>query len=514
MRIQRLLPYALVVVALHGALLVLPSRGLISNLVIALCCLSAALACYWRSGLAFGSARTKWNLIALGVGLWFLGQLIYTYQDIFRISQQQTAAGADFYFVLYGIPILLAIASSNEDEGTTTFLVIDSFQVVFAVCLTYLQIFTVSSLTATSSPVSSRRLLYVYIAENITLAIAASLRLIGRPQGEERRLYRILCVYLWVYAAVAAPLDYLDAVSRIPSGTLFDLLWDIPFLVLAMYALSSQRETRPAQGSTDIHPVALVISNGSPILFTFAVLAMGAYLARRKFILGIGAIALSLVLYSLRASLLQARYMRAQQKLLQSERALLQANNRLHELSFKDSLTGIANRRKLDQTLEVEWNRAQRTGQPLSLLMIDIDHFKNLNDRYGHAAGDECLIAVAETLNHMLRRAGDLLARFGGEEFVAILPNIDGEGARRIAEAMREAVAELKIANEGSPSGPFLTASVGVATHADYSQLNSDAFLQAGDKALYRAKCLGRNRVEFAPPEEGSVISASQHIRE
>jgi diguanylate cyclase (GGDEF)-like protein len=506
----RVAPYALLILALHEALvLIFPAQALLSNVLIGISCLLAALACYWRSGIGFGTARTKWNLVALGVGLWFVGQLIYAYTDAKRpAAEQGTAAGSDFYFVLYGIPILLAIASSNEDEGSTTFLLIDSFQVVFAVCLTYLQLFSFTSLNANINPISSHRLWFVYLVENFTLAIAATLRLVARPTGEEHRLYRVLCIFLWVYAVFAAPLDYSDLIGHPSFAALLDPLWDAPFLLLALMALTSKREPRRAQLPYTSNAVALVINNGSPILFTFAVLAMGAYLARTKFALGIGAIALSLVLYCLRASLLQARYMRSQQKLMESERALMQANERLHELSFKDSLTQVANRRKFDQTLEMEWARAQRTGQPLSLLMIDIDHFKNLNDRYGHVAGDECLVAVARALNGTLRRAGDLLARYGGEEFVAILANIESEHALHVAEVMRQAVAELKIPNEGAPTGSLLTVSVGVVTQTEYPHHDAEALLEAGDKALYRAKCLGRNRVEVATPHEDTAISA------
>jgi diguanylate cyclase (GGDEF)-like protein len=508
MTIKHVLPYAAAVLAAHALTLILfPGNGLISNILMGICSLAAAILAYWRSYASIGPARTKWNLIAIGVGLWFVGQCLYIYYDSILKTRASHALGSDFYYFLYGIPILLAIASSNEDEGSTALLVIDSVQAVFAVCLAYLELFSFAFGHTDGSAASQVRLMYIYDAENVLLAVAATLRLLGNPQGEERRLYRILCCFLWTYAAIAAPLNYLDAVDQLPSGTWPDLAWDIPFLLLAVLALGTRIERKRPPALVETNPFALVINNGSPIIFTFAVLAMGAVLARRRFVLGIGAIAIALVLYSLRASLLQARYMRTQHKLLQSEAALLLANERLHELSFKDGLTGIYNRRKFDQSLELEWNRAQRTGNPLTLLMIDIDHFKNLNDRYGHVTGDSCLVSVAETLKNKLRRAGDLLARYGGEEFAAILPNMTTESAVGMAESLRRAVADLCIVNEGAPTGSTLTASVGVVTHLDFPNLPIESFLEVADRALYRAKCNGRNRVEVANSADVETLS-------
>ena len=128
-------------------------------------------------------------------------------------------------------------------------------------------------------------------------------------------------------------------------------------------------------------------------------------------------------------------------------------NSQLHEQSLIDPLTQIANRRRFEQVLEVEWNRALRSGWPISIVMLDIDHFKSLNDRYGHLRGDECLTAVAQMLRRDLRRGGELLARYGGEEFVAVLPNVDADGAMLTAEAMRARVHQIGIENHGSPIG-------------------------------------------------------------
>jgi diguanylate cyclase (GGDEF)-like protein len=167
----------------------------------------------------------------------------------------------------------------------------------------------------------------------------------------------------------------------------------------------------------------------------------------------------------------------------------------LEELSLQDGLTGIANRRNFDRTLEAEWHRAIRTRQAISLLLVDLDFFKNVNDVHGHPFGDRCLAEVAHALRSAAARSGDLVARYGGEEFAAILPGTTPEAAQTIAERMREAVLELKIPNE-TGLGPFVSVSIGGCT-ADGIGASSPAMLiETADQTLYKAKQRGRNRTE------------------
>ncbi|WP_095106094.1 sensor domain-containing diguanylate cyclase [Pseudomonas sp. Irchel 3E20] len=171
------------------------------------------------------------------------------------------------------------------------------------------------------------------------------------------------------------------------------------------------------------------------------------------------------------------------------------AEQELAHLAATDSLTGLANRRTLDQALEREWARAQRSGRELSLLMVDIDHFKRLNDQHGHQLGDEALARVAAVVKANIRRPGDLAARYGGEEFAVVLPETDAIGAQRLAENVRAEVAQLApMAGEDTS----ITVSVGVATWHGQAEHSLDTLFYRADKALYRAKYSGRNRVEVA----------------
>jgi diguanylate cyclase (GGDEF)-like protein len=166
----------------------------------------------------------------------------------------------------------------------------------------------------------------------------------------------------------------------------------------------------------------------------------------------------------------------------------------LQQLLSTDSLTGIANRRRFDSMLEREWRRCGRTGAPLSLLMIDVDHFKAYNDQFGHQQGDDCLRQVARLLLEGVGRPGDLVARYGGEEFVCMLPDNGMAGALAVANRLIAAVRDADIHHPRSPAGARLTISIGVATAKDLSGPPS-ALMAFADKLLYAAKAAGRNQV-------------------
>lgn len=179
----------------------------------------------------------------------------------------------------------------------------------------------------------------------------------------------------------------------------------------------------------------------------------------------------------------------------QNEEQLLKLQKELEELSFKDGLTGVANRRMFDSVLDVEWATAQRHGSPLSLIMCDIDYFKQYNDHYGHLQGDECLKRVARLLASGAVRARDFLARFGGEEFVLILPNTDAESAQVVAHRCRELVLQEQIPHANSPGGQTLSLSMGVGTMVPTHQDQAMAFVGQVDQRLYQAKLRGRDCV-------------------
>jgi diguanylate cyclase (GGDEF)-like protein len=205
----------------------------------------------------------------------------------------------------------------------------------------------------------------------------------------------------------------------------------------------------------------------------------------------IGAVMLALIVFAIAVTLVLAREIKRR----------AQAESRLEEMATTDALTGLRNRRKFDQTIENEWHRATRHKTPLSLLMIDADHFKAYNDTHGHQAGDQVLIGIAICISDSVRRAADCAARYGGEEFAVLLPGVAGADAMKVAETIREKV--LVWSGEDNLS----TVSVGVAAVTPTAAMDWAMLVQAADKALYAAKAAGRNRCELAAGPALSLVA-------
>lgn len=201
-----------------------------------------------------------------------------------------------------------------------------------------------------------------------------------------------------------------------------------------------------------------------------------------------------LIAGQLSVSLDNARlYASLERKVSERTAALAAANERLEALSLTDPLTGLANRRRLNDVLEHEWRRALRPQHPIAVAMVDVDHFKLYNDRYGHPAGDQCLRRVASVLNECVR-ATDLVARYGGEEFAVVLPSADATVARQVAQRVRDAVVTLDQPHERAPHG-YVTVSIGVAVLIPSEEDDPQHLIELADQQLYQAKQNGRNQV-------------------
>ena len=189
------------------------------------------------------------------------------------------------------------------------------------------------------------------------------------------------------------------------------------------------------------------------------------------------------------------RMMFLQSMRLQQERQEVQRlNTELAEMARKDVLTGLANRRVFDEALRAEWDRARRNRTSLSLLMIDVDHFKRFNDRYGHPAGDRCLAEVAAAIASVVRRPGDVAARYGGEEFVILLPDTEADGACALARRVIDRVDAARMPHEDSPTAACVSVSVGVSACLPHGAATAQGLTDTADGALYEAKSGGRHR--------------------
>ncbi|MCX4161721.1 MULTISPECIES: diguanylate cyclase [Paraburkholderia] len=393
----------------------------------------------------------------------------------------------DFLMILDYVPTVILLSHPSGKPYLRSFLWIDSIQAVIIAYLVFVTLFDVVPFTYMARhPVSGDALIDFYNNVDVAMCAILVLRLFAATTEDERRFYRLFCWYMFVDTVLIALHNRMA--GQLPYASYYELLGVVPnlfFCILVWHLPRERADTAKAQFPNNF---ADFLNIASPVIFTTALLLMSIQIARHYFDFGAGVLVAVFVLYGLRATVLQRNYETAQ-------RDLQQARDRLEALSLTDALTGLANRRAFDRTLETEWLRAVRANRALSLLMIDIDHFKALNDRYGHQAGDRCLAEFAQALRAALPRRTDLLARYGGEEFAAILPDTDRLGANIVARSMQESVNQLRIENRTS-TGRYASISIGIATFDSPQGDTAGYLLQAADRALYAAKEKGRNRIE------------------
>lgn len=448
-------------------------------------------ACVRRLSISAPRMRLSWGLLSLALLLWCIGMSLAAWDDLAHVNPTTTVAGySDLAYYLYGFPILLAIASPTREELRSLFIWLEITQVIVTAILVFVTFFQVLPFMHQQyDPIPIAAMIRAYDVENIFLASGATIRFLSLAERTHRRhFFMLLASFLWTYALFAGIYNHLFVALQNNMGA-YNALSSVPFLVLLIFAFITNREYVDSV-PVDLldRPVALFIENSSPIFYTVALFLLAIMQIRRHFYLGVSTLALALVIYAIRAIMLQSRFMR-------SERSLREARNWLEAMSLQDSLTGIANRRHFDNTLQSEWARGVRTRLPLSLLMMDIDHFKALNDTCGHLAGDRCLVEIAAALRELVPRKGDLLARYGGEEFAVILTATDSEGAQLLAERIRSAITEINVADLNA-TPRTITLSIGVATVTWPSELTPQDLIDEADRALYQAKRSGRNRVQ------------------
>jgi diguanylate cyclase (GGDEF)-like protein len=454
----------------------------------------AAMLCALRARSGPLRKRRSWALLASGFLLWAVGNVFATYIDVIVHGSSTIASWDDFFFFFSGVPFLLAISSPDDDRIFSLFFWIDVAQAAVVGCLAYLSVFSILPFSrGTALPISVSKLIWLFGVEAFTLAILSVARWVASPLGtRERRFFLVLAIYLAASAICQTEYNYL--VVKYNDAGAWDILTDLPFVLFAFAAAFAGPEDPSSRPSRQ--PVLVVVDHARPVLLGLSLVALSAMAIRQHFELATGIIVGSFLVYGVRSAVLQSRF-------VQSQTELEKARDRLEQLALLDGLTGVANRRCFDQRLASEWKRAQRTRLALSLLMIDIDHFKKLNDTYGHLVGDECLIEVARTLCAELNRPGDLLARYGGEEFVALLPNTDENGARTVAARLHAALRRMDL----HPAlVDRITVSIGATTWESTPASTAEQMVEVADRALYQAKQNGRNRIEYLllqEPAEG-----------
>jgi diguanylate cyclase (GGDEF)-like protein len=479
------------VICAHAVLnTVFQSHGfVISYLLWTAWALLAGLACLWRAFHCPHSIRSHWRLASASLFFIFIAAAVEAPAEIFFKAVPTVASIGDFLFFASFVPILLAITLPDEGSFSPTTFLLDSFQAAACTCLAYTVLFGAfpfSGETANAMPYAP--LEFVYDSEYLAVVLLAGLRLfLGTRNKPDRYFFRGLLLYTSLYAVCSGIYNHYVGKYSLTNG--MDALNDIPSAALALAACFApaavpvaDSEPSPAVSRTTL---VRLIDNARPVFLSLALIGLSAVVAVRHFAVAFACIVGAFILYSLRASLLQ-------HKLEQAQTALEQSNSRLSEIALLDSLTGVSNRRSFDQFFAIEWGRAQRTIQPLSLLLIDVDHFKRINDTYGHQAGDECLRNTARLLSAALDRPADLIARYGGDEFAILLAETDSLGAFTVAVRIRSAMAK-----DAAQAIIPTTLSIGVSTWNAVGDASSDDLIRAADRALYAAKHNGRDRIEL-----------------
>lgn len=475
------------VICVHAVLNTLfQSHGFtISYLLWSAWALLAGLACLWRAFHCPHSIRTHWRLASASLFFIFIAAAIEAPAEIFFKAVPTVASIGDFFFFASFVPILLAITLPDEGAFSPSTFLLDSFQAAACTCLAYTVLFGAfpfSGESANAMPYAP--LEFVYDTEYLAVVLLAALRLfLGTRNAADRFFFRAILLYTSLYAVCSGIYNHYVGKYSLTNG--MDALNDIPSAALALAAIlapAAVSDSLPAASRTTL---VRIIDNARPVFLSLALIGLSAVVAVRHFAVAFACIVGAFIFYSLRASLLQ-------HKLEQAQAALEQSNSRLSEIAHLDSLTGVSNRRGFDQFFAIEWGRAQRTHQPLSLLLIDVDNFKQINDAYGHQAGDECLRNTARVLGATLDRPADLIARYGGDEFAILLAETDSLGAKTVAVRIRSAVA-----SEAALASLPTTLSIGVSTWNAEQEADPELLIRAADRALYAAKHNGRDRIEM-----------------
>jgi diguanylate cyclase (GGDEF)-like protein len=446
--------------------------------------LLTALAAVRRGRRELPASRLGWYAVALGLSIWAAGAFGNLWQEWVLGHVDEMYRSSMLAFNLATVPFAFLLASEWRPAGRQMVRVMDG-ALAFALGYVYFLV-TWAMIAEQAMPQEAgvATLVWLIDAQNLFLMIGAFVRWCAAEDNAERDLFRALAIYFSVFFVLVFINDH--AFAGDPAfGPEYGAIVTIAFALLSGFAMYKP-VPQPARAVTV--GLTRAVRTASPMVLCGALLVVSMFLIRVDYAYGCAGILIAAVGYGARSTLSQVRH-------IERGDALQRQRSELQEIARTDALTGVANRYWLDQQLRKACRGAPR--QALSLLMIDIDHFKQLNDLLGHVAGDACLRGVARALQRTLMRPDDLLARYGGEEFVALLRGVDAEGAQIVAERMCVAVQDLGIANGGSPLG-VVTVSIGCATTMLDGPADPEDLIEAADRALYRAKITGRNRTQSA----------------
>lgn len=493
-QIAKLLSYAMwSVVCLHAFILIAirPAPIDVSRLLTAAVPTLATLACIWRAVHLPARERAVWLWSSAGLILWAFAHIFETVYGNPTAASSLTIDASDFIYLAGTFPLLLALSTTRETESLRTVFALNLAQIALALILSYALLYR----TALSPESARTEMGRIYGMACILLAVMAVLRIFTWASHEEKQSVRCLSIVIWTYLPVEIGMDYATARWNLPAGTMFDLLWSVPFFLGGWQALHLPLDSEPPSDQSTPSRGRLLVEALCPMLITAGIFLLAAAVTAQHPVLGLSAIFILLAIQGIQSAVVQLNFLAGRNLLLEREHDLREINASLRQMSLEDPLTHIANRRRFETALQISWRRGARKGQPLALLMIDVDFFKGVNDHHGHSYGDDCLVAIARILKDHARRPDDIVARLGGEEFVILLPDTATPGAEAVATRIQQAIHSLGVENKASPFDQRLTISIGVAAvNKPAHGVDPAILLDCSDQALYDAKHQGRNR--------------------
>jgi diguanylate cyclase (GGDEF)-like protein len=447
--------------------------------------LFTAAATLWRGRSHPTSVRYGWYALSLALAIWAAGAFGNLWQEMVLHHQDEMYRASMLAFNLAVVPTTYLLASDWRLHGRQLLRAVDALVALALGCM-YFQ-YTWAMINDHSAPAEAgvAYLVWLLDLQNICLAAAALVRWYVAEDRGERDLFRALSAYTLIYFVIVFINDHWFA-GNPAFGPQYGTLVTLAFAMLCGFALRppSARPVQPVNST-----VVRMVRSASPILLAVALLTASLFLIRVNYLWGCVGILIAVLGIGVRTTLMQVHQ-------LERREALRKEASALQTIAWTDALTGVPNRHFFADSLARACRGERRAGTQ-AILMIDIDHFKLLNDRYGHPVGDGCLRDVARALQRSLVRPDDVLARYGGEEFIVLLHDSPAAGAQVVAERLRAAVQNLKIENAGSPER-VVTVSIGVASAELGNDAEAERLVEDADRALYEAKCAGRNQVKLA----------------
>ncbi len=438
----------------------------------------------WRA-MRSDHLKAHWLLLSAVSGLY----IVYVLWDLWastifpRVSVAYLLSCEFIISVSSAIPSVLLISLPAGRRYLRNLIWIDFALVAMAAYLFYVVVLHQLPFTsAPVAPIDEMAFMHLLFVESLIVTVAYLLHYFAAVGRDERLFFGALSLNAVISLPIRLVFNRLIALH--PQESLYNIpAFLVSLLAPAIYLLLPSED--PEEAPLKVGLLGDLINIAGPAMPSAALVALGIVVESRFHRIGIAAMAMAFLLFAVRATFFQRSFEQAQS-------SLEQAQMRLREMSYVDALTGVANRRAFEEALHFEWEHSTRSGSPLSLILIDVDLFKQFNDTLGHQEGDGCLVSVAQALRTALPRKTDVLGRYGGDEFAALLPSTNLTEAEVVAQKLWEAVHGLGIEIPG-PAMRKISVSVGVASCTDFHRQTIKGLICAADKALYEAKDAGRN---------------------